>query len=441
MKPKVIHQEAMDFSFKAKHALEQGNYSAAFDLYIQAAELESQVAEFYFDKPDLEPTRSIIIRSAAYMNIKAGQIEQAKKFIFFGLLNTKDSLIKNQLNNALELAVSLGNMTADAASREYNYLNLLRQRSVHYVIEPSTMAFGNSVSLEMIKNFSEDYLKSLKAYAVSKFKTLIEVGKDVEELFSKEVEKLVNPLVTGSAYGSFKFSIANDFLSREGEQKEVLELKANVVAKYHNEIFINPLADTDIEIIKSNFSEEEMNEIFRPLTKIKSNNSPYKVSYYDSEDFNKKFVNRIVNKQRQKLLTAKPITQDDIGELENSITHKRSTQGGKIHKTTIFKEQLKSAELNLKTNQIEPTDNAPLILSEEILLDINFNSNSGFTFSYPDFRIENTDIEYHKALKSFYNAFYAKLKYLANTKVRNEEEQKDWDAIHKIIGNPDALKK
>jgi hypothetical protein len=154
-----------------------------------------------------------------------------------------------------------------------------------------------------------------------------------------------------------------------------------------------------------------------------------------------KFVSQIVNKQRQKLLTAKPITQEDIGELESSITHKRSTQGGKIHKTTIFKEQLKSAELNLKTNQIEPTDNAPLILSEEILLDINFNSNSGFTFSYPDFRIENTDIEYHKALKSFYNAFYAKLKYLANTKVRNEEEQKDWDAIHKIIGNPDALKK
>ncbi len=440
MKPKVIHKEAMDFSFKAKQALEQGNYSSAFDLYIEAASLESQVAEFYFDKPDLEPTRSVVIRSAAYLNIKAGQIEQAKKFIFFGLLNIQDSLIKEQLNNALELAVSLGNMTADAASREYNYLNLLRQRSVHYVIEPSTLAFGHSVSLEMIKNFSEDYLKSLKAYAISKLKTLVEVGKDVEELFSKEVEKLINPLVTGSAYGSFKFSIANDFLSREGEKQEVLELKANVVAKYHNEIFINPLADSDIEIIKSNFSEEEVNEIFRPLTKIKSNNSPYKVGYYDSEDFNKKFVNRIVNKQRQKLLTVKPITQEDIGELESSITHKRSSQGGKVHKTTIFKEQLKSAELNLKTNQIEPTENLPLILSEEIMLDINFNSSVGFTFSYPDFRVEYTDIHYHKALKSFYNTFYAKLKFLANKVERNEEEQKDWEVAKKLFGNIDALK-
>ena len=441
MKPKIIHQEAMDYSFKAKQALEQGNYTSAFDLYMLAASLESQVAEFYFDKPDLEPTRSVVIRSAAYLNIKAGKIEQAKKFIFFGLLNTQDILIKEQLNNALELAVSLGNMTADAASREYNYLNLLRQRSVHYVIEPATMAFGHSVSLEMIKNFSEDYLKSLKAYAVSKFKTVLEIGKDVEESFSKEVEKLINPLVTGSAYGSFKFSIANDFLSREGEQKEVSELKANVVAKYHNEIFINPLADNDIEIIKSNFSEEEVNEIFRPLTKIKSNNSPYKVGYYDSEDFNKKFVNQIVNKQRQKLLTVKPITQEDIGELESSITHKRSSQGGRVHKTTIFKEQLKSAELNLKINQIEPTENPSLILSEEIMLDINFNSSIGFTFSYPDFRVENTDIEYHKALKSFYNAFYGKLKYLATKEELNEEEQKDWQVAKKIIGNTEALKK
>lgn len=286
MKPKVIHQEAMDYSFKAKQALEQGNYSTAFDLYLQAAELESQVATFYFDKPESEPTRSVVIRSAAYLNIKAGQIEQAKKFIFFGLLNFKDALIQEQLNNALELAVSLGNMTANPASREYNYINLLRQRSVHYIIEPANLAFGHSVSLASIRDFSEGYLKSLKAFAVSKFKRVWEIQNEVQETFVKEIEKIVNPLVTSSAYGSFKFSIANDFLSREGEEKEVLELKANVVLKYYNEIFINPLSDIEIDSIKNSFSKEEVNEIFRPLAKIKANNTPYKIGYYDTEDFN-----------------------------------------------------------------------------------------------------------------------------------------------------------
>lgn len=90
MKPKVMHQEAMDYSFKARQALEQGLYGNAFELYTKAAELESQVAEFYFDKPDLEPTRSVVIRSAAFLNIKAGLVENAKRFICFGLLNSKD---------------------------------------------------------------------------------------------------------------------------------------------------------------------------------------------------------------------------------------------------------------------------------------------------------------------------------------------------------------
>lgn len=162
MKPKLLHQQAMDFSFQARQALNENNHGFAFELYKKAADLESQVAEFYFDKPELEPTRSVVIRSAAFLNLKAGQIENAQKFIFFGLLNIKDELITSQLNNALELSVSLKNLSPEAVSGEFNYLNLLRQRSMHYVLEPSNLDFGQSVSLEMVKDFSEGYLKSLK---------------------------------------------------------------------------------------------------------------------------------------------------------------------------------------------------------------------------------------------------------------------------------------
>lgn len=440
MKPKVIHQQAMDNSFKAKQALEQGNYSAAFEHYITAAELESKVAEFYFDKPELEPTRSIVIRSAAFLNIKAGLIENAKKFIFFGLVNSQNEQIKNQLNNALELAVALGNLPADAASREYNYLNLLRQRSVHYIIEPANLAFGHSVSLEMIKDFTEEYLKSLKAFAISKFRQVLNISAEIEDSFVKEMEKYINPLVTSSAYGSFKFSIANDFLSRVGEQKEVLELKANVVAKYHHEIFINPLTDEDITNIKKTYSEEEVNNIFRPLSKIKANNTSYKVGYYDTEDFNKKFAGKIINKQKQKLLTVTPITQEDIGELESSITHKRSSLSGKVHKTTILKEQLKKYEFEIKVNQIEPKDFPALILTEEILLNVNFSSDIGFTISFEDFNLQHTEVEFAKALREFHNSFYRKVKNLAINKDPNEQDRKDWDIIKKLIGNPEALK-
>src|SRR6478736_1274177 len=217
MKPKAQHNQAMELSFKAKQFLSEANYEAAFEHFKQAAHLESEVADLYLDKPELEPTRSVIIRSAAFLNLKAGDVEKAQRYIYFGLLNLKDELIKNQLNNALELAISLRNIKPEIASNDYNYLGLLRQRSVHYILEPISHSFGTSISLEMIKDFTDGYLKSLRAYASSIYENMLNVNDELGETISKEFEKLINPLVTSSAYGSFKFSIANDFLVRIGE--------------------------------------------------------------------------------------------------------------------------------------------------------------------------------------------------------------------------------
>lgn len=441
MKPKLIHQEAMENSFKAKQALEEGNYASAFKLYKTAAGMESQVAEFYFDKPELEPTRSVIIRSAAFLNLKAGLIGEAQKFIFFGLLHTKDELIRSQLNNALELSVSMKNMSAEEASSEYNYLNILRQKSIHYILEPSNLIFGHSVSLLMIKEFTESYLKSLKAFAVSKFKNIIDIASEVDEFSSNGIENIVNPLVTGSAYGSFKFSIANDFLERPGEKKEIVDLKSNIINNYHNEIFTNPLTEESIEELKAKYDEEDVNDIFRPLIKIKANNSPYKVGYYDTDNYDKVYLGKIVNKQKNKLFTIKPITKEDIGELESSIIHKRSSQDGKVSKKTIFREQLKSYESEIKMNQIESIGSSPLILNEEILISMNFNSSKGFTFIFNDFNVEATDIEFNLALKSFQNKFYTKIISLVNNNNKNEQDERDFEIIKKLIGNPDALKR
>jgi hypothetical protein len=440
MKPRVIHQQAMNFSFKAKEALEQGSHSEAFEFYVEAAKLESQVADFYLDKPELEPTRSVVIRSAAFLNLKAGMLENAKRFIFFGLLNIEDKFIKAQLNNALEVAVSLGNLSGEFASDEFNYFNLMRQRSIHYILEPSTPIFGKSVGLDMIKEFSENYLQSIKAYAISKLKNLGEFKTDIQKSILKEVDKLVNPVVTSAAYGSFKFSIANDFLSRDGEEREVLELKSNVIAKYHYEIFINPLTDADIDSIKNQFDEEDINDIFRPLAKIKANNSKYVVGYYASEDFEKKYLSRIVNKQRNKLLTIKNITQEDIGELESSIVHRSSSRDGKVHSTTIHKEKLKAFEFDHKTNQIEPSNHNPLILNEEILLAVLFNSDDGFTISFDDFGVQYRDTRFDKTLKGFYDLFYFKVKNLVNTSDKIDQDLKDWEVIKKLLQNPEALK-
>lgn len=434
MKPKIMHQQAMEFSFLAKKAQSESNYSLSIEYFEKAAALESEVAEFYFDKPELEPTRSVLIRSAAFLNLKAGLINEAQKFIFFGILNLQDDTIKHQLNDALELSMSLKNMTQSEAHRELDYLRILRQRSVHYVLEPSDIKFGHSVSLEMIKHFVDGYLKSLKAYGVSKLKSVINVAGNMEDEFAE----IINPLVTQSAYGSFKFSIANDFLPRVGEKKEIVDLKSTVIQSYHKEIFTNPLTDESIEQLKQNFDVEDMNKIFRPLTQIKSNRTAYKIAYFDIEDSQKVFSDKIVNKQKTKLITPNTISQEDIGELESLIVHKSTSDSG-VKKRTLFKEELKSYAMELSIDQIEAVSIKPIILSENIIVSFNFSSDSGFTLIFDDLNIVVTEIVYSKAIESFHNVFYDKIKNLSNESDKNEMQLREWEIVKKLIANPSAI--
>ncbi|MGE8533290.1 MAG: hypothetical protein ACN6OJ_01750 [Chryseobacterium sp.] len=439
MKPKLQHREAMDYSFKAKQALDDGDFDASLELYKMAAKLESEVANFYFDKPELEPTRSILVRSAAFLNLKAGEIEEAQKFIFFGLTNSTDKEVKQQLNDALEILVSLKNINPIAQRKELSYLNVLRQNSTHYTLEPTNLSFGHSVTLEMIKDFTDNYLKSLKAYALSKVKRLSKFKDDAQTELQREIDKIINPVITNSSYGSFRFSIANDFMKRNDEEREIVDLKSNIVKTFHNEIFVNPLGEQEINEIKEEFSEEEINDIFRPLAKIKSNNSGFNIGVYDTDSFAKKYIPKIINKQKKELLTTKTLSQEDIGELVSTMTHKRISESGKISRKTIRSEEFKKYETNLKLKEIVPKDKSSIILSEEIIIDMLFDSNVGFTFSFDDLKISFTNTDYQKAFEGFNNSFYTKIISLVRKTDLNIEESNDLKIITKFIGNPDAL--
>lgn len=440
MKVKQLHQQAMDYSFQAKQAIAENKHDLSFELFSKAAELESKVAKFYFDKPELEPTRSVLIRSAAFLNLKAGLIDNAQEFIFFGLLYVKDEFIKSQLNDALEISVSLKNMLPFNASSEYNYLNILRQKSIHYVLEPSSIVFGSSVSLEMVRDFSLNFLKSLKSYASSMFTRMAESSNYFDKK-EKEFEKLVNPLLTSSSYGSFKFSLANDFLKRDGEDERINKLKSNIVENYHNNIFINPLDSRNIKILKREFNNEEINDIFRPLSKIKAKNTPYKVGYYKTENFSKIFIPRIATEQKKELLPIKEINKDEIGKLESLIIHRKKLNSGRVSKKTISSEEFKSYEFDKFVNEIKSKTHSPILLNKDILLNINFDSESGFNMSSQDFNLETTDTEYKRCLDKLLDLLYSKIFEITHKDTRNDIEAEQWSFINELINNPKALKK
>ena len=341
----------------------------------------------------------------------------------------------------MEIAVSFGNLSRETTNDEYNYLNLLRQRSVYYVLEPSSPIYGHSVTLEMVRHFTDSYLKSLRAYAISQFKRIKGLQDSFEEVTYEKLERFFNPLITSTSYGSFRFSIANDFLQREGETREVVSLKSNVVSKYHNEVFTNPLSDEDINTIKQNYADEEVNDIFRPLAKIRSANSAYKVGYFDAEELTKIYPGRIINRQKTHLITVNPPDREEIGTLESLLIHKRSSQPGKFTHKTIFKQELKSYESEIKTNVIEPANHNSIILSEQILINMSFDSASGFTFSFDDLNVAYTDTEYDEANKGFQDAFYKRIVAVINTTDKSEVNEKNLQCIKRLINNPDVLKR
>lgn len=437
-----LHEKAMNFSFLAKQEREKGDEDKALDFYSQAAEIEGSVADYYLDKSDLEPTRSIIIRSAAFLNLKAGSIERGEKYVFWGLTNTDDPLIKEQFYDALELYVSFRNLTSKEASGNVDYLYKLRQKSVYYSIEPVSPVFSKAVTLEMISDFSTNYTKSLKAFSFSKYKrTFADKYNSLndQEEDADKFQNMINPVLTGAGFGSFKFAIAADFLSRLGEQEDITKLKSNILLKYHDEIFSKDLSEENITKFKNEYTNDEIDQIFRPVLNIKSNKSEYTVSYIDRESLRKSYVSKVKNSQKSKLLPIKKVNPDDIGKLENIITHTRSIKEGVSSRNIILKQELKSYSFDFPTRIIEPKGMAPIILSQEMRVNIDFNSEVGFTFSYEDLPIETSAIVYNDGLNDFYVKFIDLVKYLATKHDKSVIEEQYWIVIKKLLENPENI--
>jgi hypothetical protein len=444
MTPKQLHDESKRYAFEARQAMDRGDDQEAFDYYAKAADFESQAARFYFDRPDLEPTRSIIIRSAAFLNLKAGLIDEAQQFIFRGLLDTQDSETREQLNNALEMSIVLKNVDTENAGYNVEYFKRLRQRSVYYTLESKESKFSTAVSMEMIRDFTNDYLHSFKAFAAARFNqivsTLTKVPKDIHAA-ARQFEDLAAPLFTNTSIGSFKFSIANDFLQRTGEDPQITRLKADVLLQYHENIFINPLDDSQIERFKNEFPSEDLDRIFRPITRIKSNRATYKVAYFDNDTYYKKYLTRISSDQKKKLLPLIEETQENIGILESSIIHARDLGAGRKTRSVIQSQQLQSYEFNERIRQVEPKDRRPLILREEIVITVFFDIEKGFTFTYDDLDITVTDTDFARGKQHLHHTIYLRIEETVNAKP-NAKISPEWKkVIDRLLNNPDSLKK
>ena len=97
-----LHHIAMGYADQAEHARLLGNYDSALAFSLQAFEHEKQAAQLLKNKYDLEPTRSVLFRSAATLALECKKTREAERLIASALVGDPPSEIAEELRDLLE---------------------------------------------------------------------------------------------------------------------------------------------------------------------------------------------------------------------------------------------------------------------------------------------------------------------------------------------------
>jgi len=96
-KAQQLHQQAMSKASEAIAAQSSGDYDRYLQLTKEALEKEKAAAWLLFQKIDLEPTRSVLFRSAAQLAFNCHKIREAEQLISAALAGNPPIEILNEL--------------------------------------------------------------------------------------------------------------------------------------------------------------------------------------------------------------------------------------------------------------------------------------------------------------------------------------------------------
>ena len=94
-----LHNEAIDWADKAVIARHKGLHREAAFCFRQAAQFEKQAA-MKLEKSDVQPTRAVLFRSAAWLALDAGRVYQAATMIALGRERNPPSAILAEIDEA-----------------------------------------------------------------------------------------------------------------------------------------------------------------------------------------------------------------------------------------------------------------------------------------------------------------------------------------------------
>jgi hypothetical protein len=103
----VIHREAMEYADQAFVARLNREFEKAREFSRKAFELERKAAEQLTDQTEAEPSRSVLLRSAATLALDCGEYAEAERLVYLGLSGNPPTAIRQELQEVFERSVVL----------------------------------------------------------------------------------------------------------------------------------------------------------------------------------------------------------------------------------------------------------------------------------------------------------------------------------------------
>lgn len=165
-----IHRQAMDIVDQAFMAKFSGKLDLFKELMARALEKEKEAASLVKDELELEPTRSVLFRSAASIALQCDEIREAEKLIAGALSGNPPDEIADELRNLLE-------DVHFKRALETKGVTLLEDE-LHFSLAGSEVGHGYANSTQFIERF-----KDIRALLYRTAERLI--GLPFEESFPK----------------------------------------------------------------------------------------------------------------------------------------------------------------------------------------------------------------------------------------------------------------
>ena len=97
-----FHDQAMLLNDKAFVAEKKGQKDKLKEIYKKSFGFEKKAAMILIDRLDVEPSRSVLFRSAAWLAYHAGEYREAERMAAFGLSGNPPKMILDELREVWE---------------------------------------------------------------------------------------------------------------------------------------------------------------------------------------------------------------------------------------------------------------------------------------------------------------------------------------------------